>query len=181
MPDRRARRRMWPCSTTTTAGARSFSYEGSGSWTITPSAASSFRVPRDRRGRERRQDAHGTCSRPERTRRRRCCPFSSARTRLLFRLALVRRSAYEAVGAEYLEILFNDHEMWLRLAANADVGILDGWDADYRVHVGQTSFMGRLELAEKQFEVLDAVKGLPISEKFRRRARARRTCAALST
>ena len=86
---------------------------------------------------------------------------------------LVRRSAYEAVGSEYLEILFNDHEMWLRLAAHADVGVLDGWDADYRVHAAQTSSLGRLELAARHFEVLDAVEDFPIPEKLRRRARSK--------
>ena len=84
---------------------------------------------------------------------------------------LVRRTAYEAVGSRYKEVWFNDHEMWLRLAARFDVGCLPGWDSDYRHHSGQTS-SSRFMLAEKSLETLDLVDDLPISPSIRREARA---------
>jgi glycosyltransferase involved in cell wall biosynthesis len=48
---------------------------------------------------------------------------------------LVRRSAYEAVGPEFMDTLtYPDWEMWLRLALKFPMGYLRRRDADYRVH-----------------------------------------------
>jgi hypothetical protein len=80
---------------------------------------------------------------------------------------LVRRTAYEAVGSEYKDILNYDIPMWLRLAANFDVGCLEAWDADYRHHSGQAS-AARLRLAEEEFPVLAEVADLPVSSSLRR-------------
>ena len=57
---------------------------------------------------------------------------------------LVRRSAYEAVGAAFSEetIAF-DYEMWLRLALRFPVGYLAVRDADYRVHRQQVTMTVR--------------------------------------
>jgi hypothetical protein len=85
---------------------------------------------------------------------------------------LVRRSAYEAVGAEYKDVVFCDHEMWLRLSASSGVGYLDGWDAEYRLHPVQTSSKRRLQLAALQFEVMEAVEDLEVPDAVKRRSRA---------
>jgi teichuronic acid biosynthesis glycosyltransferase TuaG len=84
---------------------------------------------------------------------------------------LVRRAAYAAVGSEYMEIINLDIEMWLRLAAQFDVGCLGGWDADYRIHGNQTS-ADRVGLAEQWFPVLDAAEHLPLSRSLRKSVRA---------
>jgi hypothetical protein len=86
---------------------------------------------------------------------------------------LVRRTAYEAVGARYEDILNYDIPMWLRLAARFDIGCLAVWDADYRHHPGQTS-AGRLRLGEEEFPVLEAVADLPIRRSLRRQVLAER-------
>jgi hypothetical protein len=84
---------------------------------------------------------------------------------------LVRRAAYEGVGAAFLDIIMLDIEMLLRLAARFDTACLDGWDSDYRVHGGQTSAR-RAELAEEWFPVLDAAEGLPLSQSLQNAVRA---------
>lgn len=84
---------------------------------------------------------------------------------------LVRRVAYEEVGAAFLNIIMLDIEMLLRLAARFDTGCLEGWDADYRIHGAQTSAK-RAELAEEWFPVLDATKGLPLSRSLQKAVRA---------
>jgi Glycosyl transferase family 2 len=86
---------------------------------------------------------------------------------------VVRRTAYEAVGAEYKDVMFCDHEMWLRLAANFDAGFVATWDAEYRIHVVQSSSQRRLALAEEDFAVLEAVEDLPIPASMRSYVRAR--------
>ncbi|HXF97248.1 MAG TPA: glycosyltransferase [Gaiellaceae bacterium] len=92
---------------------------------------------------------------------------------------VMRRSAYEAVGAVFKEVFFSDHEMWLRLAAHFDVGCRHAWDAEYRLHTSQISSTRRLELAERQFEVIEATRDLPIPPRVRRRtlAKAHLRCA----
>lgn len=92
---------------------------------------------------------------------------------------VARRSAYVAAGSQYKDILFCDHEMWLRLAAHGDVGYLESWDAEYRLHDLQTSSRKRLELGEHQFEVIEATHDLPIPVRVRRRtiATAHARCA----
>jgi hypothetical protein len=84
---------------------------------------------------------------------------------------LARRSAYEATGARYKEIVFTDHEMWLRLAAHFDVGYIATRDADYRFHTAQTS-SDRIGDANQSLLVLDAVEDLPIPPRVRRAGRA---------
>jgi glycosyltransferase involved in cell wall biosynthesis len=79
---------------------------------------------------------------------------------------LVRRTAYE-LGGGYEDIVNYDYPMWLRLAANFDVGCLEVWDADYRQHAMQTSAR-RTRLAAERFPVLEAVADLPISRSQRR-------------
>jgi glycosyltransferase involved in cell wall biosynthesis len=81
---------------------------------------------------------------------------------------LVRRTAYEAVGARYKEVISCDHEMWLRLAARFDVGCIAAWDAAYRIHPAQTSSR-RNRLAQEEFEIFHAVEDLPIPRYVRRR------------
>jgi len=92
---------------------------------------------------------------------------------------VVRRSAYEAIGSEYADVVFCDHEMWLRLSAYFDVGCMAAWDAEYRLHASQTSSSRRLELAELQLEVIEAVDDLPLPGSVRRRelANAYARCA----
>jgi glycosyltransferase involved in cell wall biosynthesis len=71
---------------------------------------------------------------------------------------VMRRAAYEAVGAAFSEsVLFSDWEMWLRLAAQFDVGFLDSYDASYRLHTGQTTFEHVSRLGEHRLGLLDEV------------------------
>ena len=84
---------------------------------------------------------------------------------------VVRRVAYDAVAIGYPDILNYDIPMWLRLAAQFDVGCLGEWDADYRLHGLQAS-SNRTRLAQEMFPVLDAVADLPISSSLRRLVRA---------
>jgi glycosyltransferase involved in cell wall biosynthesis len=84
---------------------------------------------------------------------------------------LVRRSAYEAVGARYKEIIFTDNEMFLRLAAHFDVGCLEIWDGFYRIHSVQTS-SDRSRWAENTLDLLDAVEDLPVHPRLKRLVRA---------
>jgi glycosyltransferase involved in cell wall biosynthesis len=84
---------------------------------------------------------------------------------------VVRRSAYDAVGGEYRDFVYCDHEMWLRLAARFDVGCLEVWDCEYRFHAAQTS-TARASLAKEQFLAWDALPDLPIPPSLRRRAYA---------
>ena len=81
---------------------------------------------------------------------------------------LVRRPAYEAVGATYKEILFTDHEMWVRLSASFDAGFLRISDAEYRFHEEQTSST-RLGKAAESLAVLEALDDLPVPSSLRRR------------
>ena len=84
---------------------------------------------------------------------------------------VVRRASYEAVGQEYKPIFFTDNEMWMRLAANFDVGYLSTWDAFYRFHTLQDS-SERTDLAKESLAVLDAVEDLPVPRQVRNAVRA---------
>jgi glycosyltransferase involved in cell wall biosynthesis len=81
---------------------------------------------------------------------------------------LVRRTAYEAVGSRYKEIIFSDHEMWIRLSAFFDAGFLPVHDAEYRFHEEQTS-SSRLGKAAESLAVLEAADDLPAPPALRRR------------
>lgn len=90
---------------------------------------------------------------------------------------LTRRSAYERVGGRFNEsVLFSDYDLWLRIAAEYDVGLLDGIDASYRIHAAQeTHTRVSRNVGRHRLEVLDAVDpllppGFPALE--RRRARS---------
>jgi glycosyltransferase involved in cell wall biosynthesis len=89
---------------------------------------------------------------------------------------LVRRSAYEKVTPSFNEsLLFDDYEMWLRIAAVLDVGFLDVADASYRVHASQTTHKWALHMGEHRLALLDAVEGILPSDfpsRDRRRVRA---------
>jgi hypothetical protein len=101
---------------------------------------------------------------------------------------LVPRRCYEDVGPAYdTSVLFYDYEMWLRLAARFDVGILPGCDASYRVHQSQTSQDVRRRWGEHTIAVLDAAEsvlpaGFPALERRRVRfaAHARAVADALA-
>jgi teichuronic acid biosynthesis glycosyltransferase TuaG len=84
---------------------------------------------------------------------------------------LVRRTAYEAVGAGYPDILNYDLPMWLRLSARFEVGCLPEWDADYRLHAAQAS-ANRTSLAQEQLLVLETVSDLQVASSVRRLALA---------
>jgi glycosyltransferase involved in cell wall biosynthesis len=77
---------------------------------------------------------------------------------------LSRRAAYEAVGPAFSEtILFDDWEMWLRIAARFDVGFLDVFDANYRIHTAQKSHDVLSRMGEHRLELLDEVdRWLPL-------------------
>lgn len=85
---------------------------------------------------------------------------------------LVRRSAYEHVGATYSDRIFSDHEMWLRLAVHFDFGCLPTWDAHYRMHQTQTVSRRRIELGRHRLELLEAVEDIPVPQSVRREAYA---------
>jgi glycosyltransferase involved in cell wall biosynthesis len=68
---------------------------------------------------------------------------------------LVRRAAYEAVGESFSEsVLFNDYEMWFRIAARFDVGFLNVWDNNYRIHNAQATHPEQAHLGEHRLELL---------------------------
>jgi glycosyltransferase involved in cell wall biosynthesis len=89
--------------------------------------------------------------------------------------ALIRRSAYRAIGGAFDTLLFSDHELWLRLAATADVGVLNVRDNAYRLHGNQLTFDRWHRLGEHRLEFLDvadAVVGDRLSGEVKRKARA---------
>ena len=74
---------------------------------------------------------------------------------------LSRRSAYETVGPDFREtILFDDWEMWLRIAARFDVGFVDVFDANYRIHTAQKSHDVLSRMGEHRLALLDEVDRL---------------------
>jgi hypothetical protein len=69
---------------------------------------------------------------------------------------LGRRSVYERVGSAFsTSLLFDDWEMWMRIAASSDVGFLDVFDASYRIHSGQMTHPEQARLSEHRLELLD--------------------------
>jgi glycosyltransferase involved in cell wall biosynthesis len=70
---------------------------------------------------------------------------------------VVRRSAYDAIGGAFHDLLFNDHEFWLRLGSSCDVGYLSTIDAAYRTHNNQTTFANRRRLGENRVKLYEAV------------------------
>jgi hypothetical protein len=86
---------------------------------------------------------------------------------------LVRRSAYEAVGNAYSDLLFNDYEMWFRIAALYETAYLEGVGGDYRHHPNQLSSQLRFSLTRARLEALDTVNAdVPLPQATLRRARA---------
>jgi hypothetical protein len=88
---------------------------------------------------------------------------------------LGRRSAYDEVGSAFSAILFSDHEMWMRIAALFDVGFLDVYDSDYRIHQGQATNMAFTQLGAHRLEFYESVdQWVPacITSRDRKRAHA---------
>jgi glycosyltransferase involved in cell wall biosynthesis len=73
---------------------------------------------------------------------------------------VMRRSAYDAVGGQFANVLFSDHELWLRLAVSFDVGYLRIHDSAYRLHGNQVTFDRWHRLGEHRLEFLDVVDGI---------------------
>lgn len=100
---------------------------------------------------------------------------------------LVRRDAYEAVGA-YFDAEFNpywDYEMWLRLAARFAAGYLNVRDCSYRMHDVRLTFTVR-RYGASYLQAIDRADALltesteivvPANRRRRRRARALLTTA----
>ena len=84
-----------------------------------------------------------------------------------FPSVMIRRKAYEAVGGEWRDVKYLDWDMWIRLSAHFDVGVLDGWDAEYRIHGDQMSAR-RTELTDEQFALLAALADVPMTRTTRR-------------
>lgn len=97
---------------------------------------------------------------------------------------VVRRSAYEAVGGDFDgTLVFDDHNMWLRIASRFEVGCLPTLDASYRVHGDQISSTQAPWLGEHRLRFLDAADqlvGAQLSRSVRRRARAQAHVSAAS-
>jgi hypothetical protein len=93
-----------------------------------------------------------------------------------FPTVLLRRAAFEAAGGRFSStVLFYDYELWLRIAAQFDVGYLAVCDAEYRIHPGQTTHLESPNMGGHRLQLLDAVDPfLPpfISTLERRRARS---------
>ena len=89
---------------------------------------------------------------------------------------LARRSAYDLVGPAFSKsLIFDDYEMWMRVAGRYDVGFLDATDASYRIHSAQTTHAEQARLGEHRLELLDEIdrwlpQDFPTVE--RRRARS---------
>lgn len=98
---------------------------------------------------------------------------------------LVRRAAYEAVGAEFVDgLAWTDHEMWFRIAARFPIGFLDVADSDWRTHRNQTTQRVRLwgeHLARMHAlfeETLDAVPEVEIDRTLLHRKHGREALQA---
>lgn len=94
---------------------------------------------------------------------------------------VMRRAALVETGPFRSDLLFFDHELWLRLAARFPVGVLHRCDADYRLHTSAASWRRRLELGQHRLDVLAIADGyVDISRRARARAHAgARSIAAL--
>jgi glycosyltransferase involved in cell wall biosynthesis len=74
---------------------------------------------------------------------------------------LTRRAAYDAVGLRFEEdMLFDDWEMWLRIAVHFDVGFIDVADASYRIHTTQKTRSSVNRLGVHRLEFLDVADRL---------------------
>ena len=51
-------------------------------------------------------------------------------------------------------MLFNDYEMWFRIASRFDVGFLDIWDTNYRIHNAQATHPEQARLGEHRLALL---------------------------
>jgi hypothetical protein len=85
---------------------------------------------------------------------------------------VIRREAYEAVGP-FREVFHTDHEMWIRLAAYADVGYLPVADAEYRYHDTQATTQSRTRIGAAQVELVELTSSLPIEPSVRKRTAAK--------
>lgn len=86
---------------------------------------------------------------------------------------LMRRECFHAVGPNFEEFPFRDHELWLRLAARFPVVYLKVWDSDYRIHESQTSWEQRLQAGVNRLRLVDAVEPwIPVSLDVKRKVRA---------
>jgi GT2 family glycosyltransferase len=87
---------------------------------------------------------------------------------------LSRRSAYERVGPAFSKsLLFDDYEMWVRLAVSSDVGFLDVFDAFYRIHPAQVTHSEKTRFGEHRLDLLEAIdRWLPPDFPLRERRRA---------
>lgn len=96
---------------------------------------------------------------------------------------VVRRTAYESVGAELDDRLQTnyDYDMWIRLATRYRVGYRGSWDASYRHHSGQSTLKQRSLRASEMLLLLDNAIGylaaspqrIVVSDDFLRGERAR--------
>lgn len=77
---------------------------------------------------------------------------------------VVRRSAYEAVGSEFRTIVWEDYEMWFRIALRFPLGFLDVCDADYRVHA-ESLTTEYASLRKDHLALIDHVVGLARAER----------------
>lgn len=74
--------------------------------------------------------------------------------------AVVRRTAYEAVGPQFDDrFLFWDWEMWFRIATRFPVGYVPYRDVEYRVHGGQMTFAAHYDRQE-MLRFLDHVEAM---------------------
>jgi glycosyltransferase involved in cell wall biosynthesis len=87
---------------------------------------------------------------------------------------LGRRSAYERVGSAFSKsLLFDDYEMWVRIAVSSDVGFLDVFDASYRIHPAQMTHPEKARFGEHRLDLLEAIdRWLPPDFPLRERRRA---------
>ena len=93
---------------------------------------------------------------------------------------LVRRDAYEAVGAYFDSEFFPywDYEMWLRLASRFPAGYLTVRDCSYRMHDVRMTFTVRhfgaayLQTLDRADELLGEFPNIAVSPRLRRRRRA---------
>jgi glycosyltransferase involved in cell wall biosynthesis len=93
---------------------------------------------------------------------------------------LVRRSAYDAAGAEFrCDFPHSDYEMWYRLALRFPVAYIDSHDVDYRVHLNSTSYLERpdveavLRFRSHFVELADSELPELLDERARARIRGR--------
>ena len=79
---------------------------------------------------------------------------------------LVRRAAYEAVGAVFRDVYWEDYDMWFRIAVKFPIGHVDVCDSDYRIHTDSLTGEAKqkrgeirkaeLQLAAERIAMVDA-------------------------